>query len=175
MSFSHITANFHDILLDLTSNTTYSEFGLFLWPCHHHHLLSPNSSVQFICSVVSDSLRPCGLQHARLPCPSTPEACSNKLMSIESVIPSNHLILCHPLLIGLKCHLPPNGSFWKWKCELLSCVWLCENMGCSPPGPLSLGFPRQEYWSGLPFPSPGYLPDPGIKPASPVLAGKFFT
>ena len=34
--------------------------------------------------------------------------------------------------------------------------------------PLSTGFYRQEYWSGLPFPSPGYLPDPGIKTASPV-------
>ena len=34
--------------------------------------------------------------------------------------------------------------------------------------PLSMGFPRQEYWSGLPFPSPGDLPDPGIKPASPA-------
>ena len=41
--------------------------------------------------------------------------------------------------------------------------------------PLSMGFPRQEYWSGLPFPSPGHLPDPGIKPASPALAGGFFT
>ena len=34
---------------------------------------------------------------------------------------------------------------------------------------------RQEYWSGLPFPPPGDLPDPGIKPASPALAGRFFT
>jgi len=34
---------------------------------------------------------------------------------------------------------------------------------------LSLGFPRQEYWSGLPFPSPGDLPDPGIEPISPAL------
>ena len=34
--------------------------------------------------------------------------------------------------------------------------------------PLSMGFPRQEYWSGLPFPSPGDLPDPGIKPMSLV-------
>ena len=41
-----------------------------------------------------------------------------------------------------------------------------------------MGFSRQEYWSGLPFPSPGDLPDPGIKPASPVspaLAGGFLT
>ena len=42
--------------------------------------------------------------------------------------------------------------------------------------PLSMGFSRQEYWSGLPFPSPGGLPDAGIAPASlgsPVLAGGF--
>ena len=38
-----------------------------------------------------------------------------------------------------------------------------------------MGFPRQEYWSGLPFPSPGDLPDPGIEPSSLALAGEFFT
>ena len=38
-----------------------------------------------------------------------------------------------------------------------------------------MGFPRQAYWSGLPFPSPGHLPDPGIKPTSPALAGGFLT
>jgi len=36
--------------------------------------------------------------------------------------------------------------------------------------PLSMGFSRQEYWGGLPFPSPGDLPDPGIEPMSPALA-----
>ena len=41
--------------------------------------------------------------------------------------------------------------------------------------PLSMGFPRQEYWSGLPFLPPGDLLDPGNEPASPVLAGGFFT
>ena len=44
--------------------------------------------------------------------------------------------------------------------------------------PLSWQFSRQEYWSGLPFPTPGDLPDPGIEPMSPVssaLAGGFFT
>ena len=38
-----------------------------------------------------------------------------------------------------------------------------------------MGFFRQEYWSRLPFPSPGDLPDPGMEPASPALAGGFFT
>ena len=41
--------------------------------------------------------------------------------------------------------------------------------------PLSMGFSRQEYWSGLPFPSLGDLPDLGIKPVSPLLASRFFT
>ena len=41
--------------------------------------------------------------------------------------------------------------------------------------PLSMGFSRQEYWSGLPFPLPGDLPNPGIEPGSPALAGRFFT
>ena len=54
--------------------------------------------VQFSHSVVSDSLWPHGLQHARPPCPSPPcRICS--FMSIESVMPSNHLILCHPFLL----------------------------------------------------------------------------
>ena len=44
--------------------------------------------------------------------------------------------------------------------------------------PLFMGFSKQEYWSGLPCPPPGDLPDPGIKPVSlmpPALAGRFFT
>ena len=40
-------------------------------------------------------------------------------------------------------------------------------MECSPPGPLSTGFSRQEYWSGLPFPSPGDSPEPGTEPSLP--------
>ena len=41
--------------------------------------------------------------------------------------------------------------------------------------PQSMGFSRQAYWIGLPFPPPEDLPYPGIKPGSPALAGKFFT
>ena len=57
---------------------------------------------------------------------------------------------------------------------------LCPTLLPSPwtvahQAPLSMGFPRQEYWSGLPFPFPGDLPDPGFKPASLVLAGRFFS
>ena len=48
-------------------------------------------------------------------------------------------------------------------------------MDCSAPGSFIHGISKQEYWSGLPFPSPGVLPNPGIKPASSALAGVFFT
>ena len=41
--------------------------------------------------------------------------------------------------------------------------------------PVSMGFPRQEYWSGLPLASPGDLLNPGVKPTSPALAEGFFT
>ena len=50
-----------------------------------------------------------------------------------------------------------------------SCLTLCDPTTVPLQVPLSMGFPRQEYWSELPFPSPGDLPDSGIKPASPEL------
>jgi len=79
-------------------------------PSHYVHICSGKrerarelpgifSSVQFSCSVMSDSLGPHGLQHSRPPCPSpTPGAYSNSCLS---VMPSIHLILCHPLLLPL--------------------------------------------------------------------------
>ena len=45
----------------------------------------------------------------------------------------------------------------------------------APPAPLSMGFPRQEYWGMLPFPSSGYLPDPEFEIRVPALAGGLFT
>ena len=70
-------------------------------------------------------------------------------------------------------------------CTLCACVLSCSIMSDSfatlwtvaRQAPLSMRFPRQEHWSGLPFPPPGDLPYPGIKlvsPASPTLAGGFF-
>ena len=54
-----------------------------------------------------------------------------------------------------------------------SCLTLCDPMDCSLRGPLSMGFSRQEYWSGLPFPTPGDLPDPGIEPGCLALHEDF--
>ena len=56
------------------------------------------------------------------------------------------------------------------KVKLLSCVRLFASpWTVAHQAPPSMGFSSQEYWSGLPFPSPGNLPDPGIKPRSPAL------
>ena len=59
-----------------------------------------------------------------------------------------------------------------------SCPTLPNLMECTPQAPLSMGFSRQEYWSGLPFPPPGDLLNPGMEPMPPVslsLKGEFFT
>ena len=68
------------------------------------------------------------------------------------------IIMGPPIMLG---HIRPFATLWIVACQ----------------APLSMEFLRQEYWSGLPFPTPGDLPDPGIKPASfmsPALAGEFF-
>ena len=57
------------------------------------------------------------------------------------------------------------------------CSTRCDLIGWSRQAPLAVEFSRQEYWSGLPFRTPGDLPNPGIEPeslASPALAGRFF-
>ena len=64
----------------------------------------------FSCSVISTSLLPNELQHTRLPCPSPSPGCLLKLMSIESVMPFNHLVLCRPLLLLLSI-FPSIGVF----------------------------------------------------------------
>ena len=66
----------------------------------HFDCQSQDPLLVFSRSVMSDSLLSHGLQHTRLPCPSlSPEVCSIKFMSTESLMPSNHLVFCRPLLL----------------------------------------------------------------------------
>ena len=73
------------------------------------------------------------------------------------------------------------NSVWSPLCvlkSLQSCLTLQPLRTEARQAPLSMGFPGQEYWSGLPFPSPGDLPDPGIEPTSLMSlasVGWFFT
>ena len=63
--------------------------------------------------------------------------------------------------------------FFMLKCVKVlvaqSCLTLCDPMDCSLSGSFVLGFPREEYWNGLPCPSPGHLRDPEIELRSPTL------
>ena len=70
-----------------------------------------------------------------------------------------------------------NGELWTHKkvkslsrVRLFATLWTVVHQ--APP---SMGFPGQEYWRGLPFPSPGDLPHPGIKPGSPTLQADALT
>ena len=98
-----------------------------------------------------------------------------------------------PFSLKIKGYCPKEIIEMKYKAipmKMPLCVWVCVSVctlshvqlfatlwtvACQAP--LSMEFPRQEYWSGLPFPSSGDLPDPGIKPTSLgslTLAGGFF-
>ena len=68
-------------------------------------------------------------------------------------------------------------SSWRGSSKLSRPSGIQWTKGCFLPGSLSMWFSREDYWSGLPFPSPGNLPGPGIKPEYPVsrIAGGFFT
>ena len=125
-----------------------------------------------------------------------------RLTSIESVMPSSHLILWRPLL--LLPPIPPSirvftnestlrmrwPKYWSFSFSIIPskeipgliffcCVQIFVTLwtvACQAP--LSMGCSRQEYWSRLPFPSPGDLRNPGTEPTSlmsPTLADGFFT
>jgi len=115
-------------------------------------------------SVVSDSQRPHGLQPTRLPCPwdfpgkSTGVGC--------------HCLLCKYQLLRVHtlCHIPSSVVKLSPRLKFLSRVWLFATpWTIAHQAPPSMGFSRPEYWNGLPFPSPGDLPNPGIEPRSLAL------
>ena len=134
----------------------------------------------FSCSVMSNALQPHGLQHARLPCSSlSPEVCSNS---------------CSLIFILINCKIICWWAFVKRRTDegsgKTNCISVCVCAVCSvtadsvtprtdyslPGSSRLLEFARQEFWSGLSFPTPGDLPNPGIEPlslASPALAGEF--
>ena len=88
------------------------------------------------------------------------------------------------ILLGLTCHsLFTTQHMYSCMRLVFGLVLSCVRFFVTPwtvahQAPLSMGFSRQDYWSGLPFPSPGDLPSPGVKPislVSPALEGGFFT
>ena len=86
------------------------------------------------------------------------------------------LELCIQMLISFLFFFSQLFASLKVKVKLLSRVQLFATLWTvALQAPPSMGFSRQEYWSGLPFPSPGDLPDPRIKPRSPALQADALT
>ena len=105
--------------------------------------------------------------------------CFRKKKTIHSQLPYEHHIILIRIQDLTKIHYSPNSPV-KQESEsevIQSCLTLCDPWTAAhqaPPSmgfqaPPSMGFSRQEYWSGLPFPSPGDLPNPGIEPRSSAL------
>ena len=83
----------------------------------------------------------------------------------DAIQPSHPLSSPSPPVFNLSHHQKK-----RKKVKSFSCVWLFVTpWTVAYQAPLSMEFSRQEYWSGLPFPSPGDLPNPGIEPGSPAL------
>ena len=122
-------------------------------------------SVQISCSVTSYSLWPDGLQYVSLPCPSpTSGACSNSCPLSRwcgSGKPFSQL--------SVEARYRTNYSAYSYCCYCLvskSCPAIFDPMDCSPLGSSFKELPRQEYWSGLPFPVPGDFPNQRWTPIS---------
>ena len=89
--------------------------------------------------------------------------------------PSFSVFILLSILLHIVWILKSNWKKERKKVKSLSCVRLFGMpWTVAHQAPLTMEFSRQEYWSGLLFPPAGDLPDPGIEPASPVLAGGFF-
>ena len=123
-----------------------------------HHLCPKSPMSQLKCQVLQDTL------------PDPTPSLSQYPSSVSSE--TSHLHFCTTYLMVLKHSVSVLGG-------VLCPLWLSVTpRTVAHQAPLSMGFPRQEYWGYFPFPSPGDLPYPGIEPLSlmsPALAGRFST
>ena len=128
---------------------------------------------------MSDSLRPHGLCSLwNCPGQNTGMGTLSLLHGIFPTQGSNSgLLHCRQILYQLSCKGSPRilGLVSEWvkslsRVRLFATLWTVAHQT-----PLSMGFSRQEYWSRLPFPSPGDLPNPGIEPRSPTLQADALT
>ena len=97
--------------------------------------------------------------------------------SLPSVTPPQSNLSASEILCFCVCVWGGVCAFAPMRSVAQSCQTLCDPMGCRLLGSSVHGqnsCPRQEYWNGLPFPPPGNIPDLGMGPMSPALAGGFF-
>ena len=95
--------------------------------------------------------------------------------ALSAIAPNWKQSRCHSTSEQLKTMVHSIHRAFIFVVYLLSHVWFfATSRTVTRQAPLSMGFPRQEYWSGLSFPTPEDLPDPRTEPTSPALAGGFF-
>ena len=94
------------------------------------------------------------------------------LLSFNGLVLSTIQITCFVIKVSVKAMDTHRESEAKSlsRVQLFATPWTVGHQ--APP---SMGFPRQEYWNGVPFPSPGDIPDPGIEPGSPTLQADALT
>ena len=142
------------------------------------------------CSVTKLHLTLCDLMDCSLPGPSVPGIFQVKNTGVVGYFPLQGISPAHRLNLHL-LHCQADSlplSHLGSPMDFCVHVFVLSHFGCVRPfgtlwtvalqAPLSMGFSRQECWSGLPCPPPGHLPDPGIEPASLMslaLSGRFFT
>ena len=113
----------------------------------------------------------CSIQKAQ-PCMTAQTLSGHYLLSFSFLMPSFKIVKSKGIIYWKWMKY----GYWWWFSHLPTCIPLLVTLWTvASQAPLSMGFPRQEYWTGLPFPSPGDLPNPGTEPMSPSLAGRFFS
>ena len=115
------------------------------------------------------SIRPCQIWVRHF---GYKETCSISVLNVWILCVCVCVCVC---VLGLKRSISVSACMLS--CFRFSHSQLCDPKDCSPPTPLSIEFSRQEYWSGLPYPPPGDLPDPrteSVSFTSPALVGRFF-
>jgi len=119
---------------------------------------TPDRQVLDLCAV--------GSHRIRLMCP---ENKPRPRQSLVTLYRGFHLFLCEGMLMLLTSLFSAVYEMWcTYACVLSRVLLFSTPWTVACQAPLSIGFSRQEYWSGLPFPPPADLPDQGIKPMSPV-------
>ena len=154
-----------------------------MWIHSKNHCLCMDVMHSYCCLVTKSCLtllRPHELKPVRLLCPwdfpgkNTWVGCHFLLRGISPPRDQTHIPCVSCIGRRILYHWASKEAYIiherKVKVKLLSRVWLFATpWTVAYQAPPSMGFSRQEYWSGLPFPTPGDLPDPGIKPGSPEL------
>ena len=125
--------------------------------------------------------------HSSCPDEHGSKSTHGQALCVSVPCPRTPLLVQFPPLREIRCYTycsqnewtPTPLTFWASGLHACSvtklCPTPCDPMDSNPLGSSVMGFPRQEYWNGLPFHPPGDLPDPGIEPtslASPALAGR---